>query len=258
MHRSNKRLIIATTLGSAVTLSGLALAEGSAKSDAANQQNGTNTAAMRAEPTEVAIQASADQVKELQRQLASRGFYQGAIDGVAGAKTRAALRNFQVQQGIATEGGLNAQTRDSLGLDWDRQPVKGSEEPERAVTRGNTDTTMRGQANGRGTAPQDGAQPGQPRSGSDARHVQLSTLTSDQTKEVQERLQELGYYQGSIDGVMGAGTRAAMTRYFQRQAQLASQGMVDGSAIDLFGVEASDVKPENASGVTRSGTAPTR
>jgi peptidoglycan hydrolase-like protein with peptidoglycan-binding domain len=156
-----------------------------------------------------------------------------------------------VQQGIPIEGGLNARTRDSLGLEWDRQPVKGTEEPEPTPARGNA-AQQTTDARRAATEP---PRSERERSGTDGDHVRLSALTPEQTKEVQQRLQNLGFYQGPVDGVMGAGTRAAVMRYFQRQAQLAAQGMVDDSAMELFGVRASDVKAEMktaGAGVIRS------
>lgn len=228
MHGSKRTgLIVGSTLAAVMSLSGVALAEGNdgAKKDPATQQKKTNSdhTMMHGDASsDPAVVGSVDQIKELQRELASRGFYQGNIDGVAGAKTRAALRNFQVQQGIAINGGLNAQTRDSLGLEWDRQPVKGTDTPQPERMRGEEQTQV----------------------GTDntAVRVNLAALNAEQTKEIQQKLQQLGFYQGTVDGKFGAGTRAALTRYFQRQAQLASQGMVDDSAISVFGIQAGDVK----------------
>ena len=249
MHGSKRYgLIVGSSVAAILSLTGVALAEGSdAKKAPATQQKAPDAehkTTMRIGASgDPAIQASVDQIKDLQRELASRGFYQGNIDGVAGAKTRAALRNFQVQQGISVEGGLNAQTRDSLGLEWERQPVKGTDAPQREVMRGEQRTPATQPPRVQNQPVQN--QPVQTQAGADntAVRVNLAALNAEQTKEVQQKLQQLGFYQGAIDGKFGAGTRAALMRYFQRQAQLASQGMVDDSAIGVFGIEASDVKP---------------
>jgi peptidoglycan hydrolase-like protein with peptidoglycan-binding domain len=252
MHRSKPTSgsIVGSSVAAILSLTGVALAEGNdgVKKDPATQQKASNAEhTMRSDDSrDAAIVGSADQIKELQRELASRGFYQGNIDGVAGAKTRAALRNFQVQQGISTDGGLNVQTRDSLGLEWERQPVKGTDSAKPEMMRGNE--RMQGTRTQAAPQPQPQRaqnQPVQTQAGTDntSVRVNLSALNAEQTKEIQQKLQQLGFYQGTIDGKFGAGTRAALTRYFQRQAQLASQGMVDDSAIGVFGIEASDVKP---------------
>jgi peptidoglycan hydrolase-like protein with peptidoglycan-binding domain len=234
MHRSKPTSgsIVGSSVAAILSLTGVALAEGNdgVKKDPATQQKASNAEhTMRSDDSrDAAIVGSADQIKELQR------------------KTRAALRNFQVQQGIPSEGGLNAQTRDSLGLEWDRQPVKGTDPAQPEMMRGNERTQgTRTQAAPQPQPQRVENQPVQTQAGTDntSVRVNLSALNAEQTKEIQQKLQQLGFYQGTIDGKFGAGTRAALTRYFQRQAQLASQGMVDDSAIGVFGIEASDVKP---------------
>jgi peptidoglycan hydrolase-like protein with peptidoglycan-binding domain len=49
-------------------------------------------------------------VADLQRELARRGFYDGAVDGLYGAKTDAALRDFEQAAGIKTPGDANEAT----------------------------------------------------------------------------------------------------------------------------------------------------
>jgi membrane-bound lytic murein transglycosylase B len=78
-------------------------------------------------------------------------------------------------------------------------------------------------------------------------NIQLSSLNAEQTKEMQQRLQLLGFYTGQVDGVVGAGTRAALQRFFQNQAELAARGVISNAAISLFGTEASDVQPVTGS-----------
>ena len=54
--------------------------------------------------------ASGDEVRQLQTQLAEAGFSPGAIDGIFGPQTEAALRNFQTATGIDPTGTLDAAT----------------------------------------------------------------------------------------------------------------------------------------------------
>ena len=49
------------------------------------------------------------------------------------------------------------------------------------------------------------------------------SLSIDDKIELQERLQQQGYYDGKIDGYLGTGTRAAI-RQFQSKAGLAEDG----------------------------------
>lgn len=63
-------------------------------------------ASVAAPAAPVAPRTRAQIVTDIQRALASRGFYEGAVDGVWGAKTDAALRDFAQTTGI--KGNLDA------------------------------------------------------------------------------------------------------------------------------------------------------
>jgi membrane-bound lytic murein transglycosylase B len=45
--------------------------------------------------------------EELQQRLARQGFDPGPVDGKVGAKTRAAIRDFQKKQGVPADGYAN-------------------------------------------------------------------------------------------------------------------------------------------------------
>jgi len=168
--------------------------------------------------------ATRDEIKAMQKALISRNLYQGPADGVWGPKTESAVRNFQTQSGIESTGTLNEPTARALGIDRtdvDRQMVNGTD-PNAAPVVVGTPTP-------------------QARLEDSSTNVQLSTLTQEQARELQQRLQLLGYYRGDIDGHVGEGTRAALQSYFQRQADLAQHGIVSNSAIGLFGTAPKDV-----------------
>lgn len=55
-------------------------------------------------------------VAEVQRQLMSRGYYQGSVDGRSGRRTALALRAFQFQSGLPPTGRLDMNTLQTLGL----------------------------------------------------------------------------------------------------------------------------------------------
>jgi len=167
-----------------------------------------------------------DEIKAMQKALTARNLYQGPADGVWGPKTESAVRNFQTQNGLESTGTLNEPTARALGIDRaveaDRQMVNGTD-PNAAPAVG-------------AAKPQ-----AQTRLEDSSTNVQLSSLSQEQAREMQQRLQLLGYYRGDVDGHVGEGTRAALQRYFQHQAELARQGVVSNSAIGLFGTAPKDV-----------------
>jgi peptidoglycan hydrolase-like protein with peptidoglycan-binding domain len=206
-QQSKKKLLFASTLATVMAASAFAGAEGSAKTEKQNERAAAQRGSERASGTVRLDDASDAQVKALQRELSARGLYQDQIDGVVGPKTRSALRNFQTQQGIAASGDLDTRSADALGL---------------------TTARVEGIAANR-AAP--------PRKAAEMTGIELTQLSTAQVQKVQNRLSQLGFYQGEIDGVAGGATRTALQRYFQRQTQLAVQGRVSDSAIAALGVQ---------------------
>ena len=54
------------------------------------------------------------EVVEVQTLLSRRGFYLGAVDGIAGRRTRAALHRFQEAAGLPATGAIDSQTAASI------------------------------------------------------------------------------------------------------------------------------------------------
>lgn len=53
---------------------------------------------------------------EAQSVLARYGYYEGSIDGILGPRSRAAIRSWQMDQGLVVTGGLDSPTLQTLGL----------------------------------------------------------------------------------------------------------------------------------------------
>lgn len=62
-----------------------------------------------------------------------------------------------------------------------------------------------------------------------------SVQTQADTKAIQQRLQNLGYYKGNIDGIYGPQTTAAVKK-FQADYGLAQTGVVNSTTADYLGV----------------------
>src|ERR1700677_2064956 len=55
-----------------------------------------------------------DQTATVQQQLKDQGFYYGQVDGQAGTETTAAIRRYQIRNGLQVDGTLNQETLNSL------------------------------------------------------------------------------------------------------------------------------------------------
>jgi hypothetical protein len=72
--------------------------------------------------------------------------------------------------------------------------------------------------------------------------VSLDDLNQEQAMEIQRKLQELGYYKGEVDGIIGPLTRGALQRYFRDIAALAMRGELAQEALSDFGIESTEVQ----------------
>jgi hypothetical protein len=57
-------------------------------------------------------------VRKVQSELAKLRYYRGAIDGIIGDETQAALARYQEDRDLSVTGTLTAATLQSLGLAW--------------------------------------------------------------------------------------------------------------------------------------------
>ncbi|TVQ18958.1 MAG: peptidoglycan-binding protein [Leptolyngbya sp. DLM2.Bin15] len=128
-------------------------------------------------------------VERLQRALQDLGYYDGPITGFFGALTETAVRQFQADSGLPTDGIVGASTETALF----GTPVA----PASTAPAGTSGFIRRGS-------------------------------TGAQVVALQERLAELGYYTGGIDGDFGAGTDTAL-RAFQSRNNLTVDGIVGPS-----------------------------
>lgn len=63
------------------------------------------------------VSLSRDQVRDVQQNLADRGYDPGQVDGMWGTRTQQALRNFQRDQNLQGSGRPNPQTLAALGVE---------------------------------------------------------------------------------------------------------------------------------------------
>jgi N-acetylmuramoyl-L-alanine amidase len=63
--------------------------------------------------------ATGDKVKELQQWLTDYGYYTGNVDGVFGADTEKAVKDFQVESGLIVDGVVGNDTKNAMA-NWDK------------------------------------------------------------------------------------------------------------------------------------------
>ena len=205
----------------------------------------------------------ADQVVEsIQQRLKDEGFYYGEINGKKDADTTAAIRRYQIRNGLQITGEINAETQRSLGITHitpstsGPQPEKPS--PEKPALR-QEPTMPRPEPTPR-LPFDDELNEDEHVHGPEAHELRPGptgildgTPFESAPPEVQRRLiidaQTLlarrGYYRSAIDGVYGPGMQFAVRAYQERRdllptgrhdmETLASLGLLPGQRLPAFG-----------------------
>ena len=136
------------------------------------------------------------EVKNMQKRLKELGYLTGSADGVFGPKTTEAVKAFQKRNGLTADGVVGEATLEKLNSSSAKaaESSSSSSSSSSGSSSSTTDTTLRSGSRG------------------------------EAVKKLQQRLKELGYYVGSIDGVYGSGTIKAV-RAFQERNRLTVDGV---------------------------------
>lgn len=136
-------------------------------------------------------------VQSVQQHLRSAGAYSGAVDGVWGPDSAAALQRFQASHQLQATGQLNQATAAALGLD--SAALLGTQ-----------------QATEPPLPPPD-------------------RLQGASVRAIQERLHGLGFYTGGIDGIWGQSTQSAIQK-FQQNRGLQPNGQLNQATVSAMGL----------------------
>jgi len=139
-------------------------------------------------------------IADIQRELSRRGFFDGPTDGVYGAKTDAAIRDFEQAAGM-----------------------KGNSPPDEALLRAIVRSTVSAPA----TPPAAAAPPSAARPAGPSRGIAIGrpAAPSRQVLAVQRALADFGYGQVKPNGMWGPETKAAIER-FERERKLPVTGQI--------------------------------
>lgn len=70
--------------------------------------------------------SSGDEVRQIQKKLKDWGYYDGAVDGIYGSKTFAAVKNFQSKNGLNADGIAGEKTLSALGINNSESSASGN------------------------------------------------------------------------------------------------------------------------------------
>lgn len=160
-------------------------------------QSSSVTTPVTTNPNTLKYGDSGSRVTELQTALVKLGYNTNGVDGRFGAGTQRAVISFQKDNGLEADGLAGTKTLELLYKKADGTSSSSGSSSGSGTSSGLTRTLRRG-------------------------------YTGDDVVTVQQRLKELGYYTGSIDGVYGSGSIAAATA-FQKNNGLKVDGLTGQS-----------------------------
>jgi len=193
-------------------------------------------AAARPDPNDGLLERgeTGDAVADLQRQLRALNYYQGNIDGDYGPRTEAAVIDFQRSQGLTVDGIVGPATAAALDSAATR-----SASPQAAVNAspeapvGSSSPAPVAPPPAVSAAPPLPAPPTPAPTVAPAAAPPPAQLASSPAAgqasvvEIQRRLQDQGYYNGPIDGILGPETLQAIAAARENYGVQASD-MLDG------------------------------
>jgi peptidoglycan hydrolase-like protein with peptidoglycan-binding domain len=188
--------------------------------------------------------------KRVQTELKELGFYYSEVTGINNAETVAALRRYQIRNGLEVTGTLTKGTLEALGLSDNKTPAPGpapgKKEPPVNLRRDQTETEadrnfLRREAAREPTDPDSSAVPAPapltpPADPGTEEYASIFARTPFETapaevqvstlRKAQRILARSGYYRDPIDGMPGPATEEAILGY-QRRRNLTLTGRLD-------------------------------
>lgn len=176
------------------------------------------------------------EVTQIQTRLKSLNYYNGKIDGVYGAKTKASVTAFQRSKGLVADGMAGDKTLRALGVE---PAARTSQVQEKLKSlkyyNGKIDGVY-------GSKTKSAVQSFQRAKKLTADGIigsktlsALGITSTNRTHEIQQRLMELGFYSDKIDGVYGLKTTNAI-KAFQKRNNLKADGNAGPKTLSALGV----------------------
>jgi peptidoglycan hydrolase-like protein with peptidoglycan-binding domain len=183
----------------------------------------------------------ADQTTQsVQQALKEQGFYYGNVTGDKSAETTAAIRRYQIRNGLQVTGEINPETLRSLNVN-SNQTASSQPASKPAVTESNTPRPEDNSQVAQNSSPGSSSEPDRrleanpPFAVAPNQSVPRRISTRAAVAEVQRQLMSRGYYQGRVDGRPGRRTAFAL-RAFQFQSGLPPTGRLDTTTLNALGL----------------------
>jgi peptidoglycan hydrolase-like protein with peptidoglycan-binding domain len=187
----------------------------------------------------------ADQtIRSLQQTLKNQGFYYGAVTGDKSAETTAAIRRYQIRNGLQVTGEINEETLRSVNSSSNSVASASQPASKPAAIQPNS---VRPDVNARlsqSSPPPSFRQPDRPLEANPSYSASFyqSALFRVNRRIIagaQYQLMSRGYYRGRVDGKYGRQTAFAV-RAFQSSAGLPPTGRLDTQTLDALGSSDTD------------------
>ena len=187
-------------------------------------------------------------VASAQQALKEQGFYYGKITGRPDADTTAAIRRYQIRNGLKITGELNTETQRSLRITQSAAPATAPQPSPRGPSELHEEDTNRARSAPRKYQPPRNVSPPtyapEPyRYRQETNGIFAGTPYEMASPEIQQRviadaqifLARRGYYRSDIDGIYGPGTEFAL-RAFQSRIGLPLNGRFDMRTLRALGL----------------------
>lgn len=192
-----------------------------------------------------------DSIASAQQALKNQGFYYGEISGRKDADTTAAIRRYQIRNGLKITGELNSETQRSLQIAG-TEPKQPKPAPQQRPSDENADSQDRdvrpiqpppdqSRWSREPVPPTYAPETYQPRQ--ETSGIFYGTPYQNASFDIQQRviadaqifLARHGYYRSDIDGIYGPGTEFAL-RAFQSRTGLPLTGRLDAPTLAALGL----------------------
>ncbi len=180
-------------------------------------------------------------IRDIQARLKALGAFSGNADGIWTSDSGLALQNFQQSHGLQVTGDINPATAAMLGLSPAAlvgsgpvpAPVAAPPIPATPVSVPPVSTPTVSAPPGSVPLPARAAAGGQP----------AFALSANSVRMIQARLRQLRLYGGSIDGLWGGGSLAAL-QSFQQAHGLPADGRLTAASVSALGIDPAAMQPQ--------------